>query len=83
MPISDEQTMRFGMCRRPSHCAATIQTFYNAACTYGVLQNKAKALELFKQAIDAGYARANWAMRDPDLACLHGDPEFQRLCGAA
>jgi len=55
---------------------------YNAACTYGVLQDKAKALELFKQAIEAGYTRANWAMRDPDLACLHGDPEFQRLCGA-
>ena len=56
---------------------------YNAACTYGVLQEKAKALDLFKQAIEAGYARANWAMRDPDLACLHGDPEFQRLCGPA
>jgi len=27
--------------------------------------------------------RANWAMRDPDLACLHSDPEFQRLRGAA
>ncbi len=54
---------------------------YNAACTYGVLQDTAKALELFKQAIEAGYARANWAMRDPDLACLHGDPEFQCLCG--
>jgi serine/threonine protein kinase/Flp pilus assembly protein TadD len=56
---------------------------YNAACTYGVLQDKAKAMDLFKQAIEAGYARANWAMRDPDLACLHDDPEFQRLCGAA
>ena len=56
---------------------------YNAACTYGVLQDKTKALDLFQQAIEAGYARANWAMRDPDLACLHDDPEFQRLCGAA
>jgi len=54
---------------------------YNAACTYGVLQDRARALDLFRQAIEAGYARANWAMRDPDLACLHGDPEFQRLCG--
>ncbi len=53
---------------------------YNAACTYGVLEKKTEALEMFKKAIAAGYARGNWASRDPDLACLRDDPEFQRLC---
>jgi non-specific serine/threonine protein kinase len=52
---------------------------YNAACTYGIMQKKAEALELFKKARDAGYGNVDWASRDPDLACLHGDPEFERL----
>jgi len=54
-------------------------TLYNAACTYGVLQKKAEALDMLKKARDAGYSSFNWAARDPDLACLHGDPEFQHL----
>jgi hypothetical protein len=24
----------------------------------------------------------NWALRDPDLACVQNDPEFQRLVAA-
>ena len=54
-------------------------TIYNAACTYGLLQRKAEALSLLKKAKELGYTDLPWAARDPDLACLHGDPEFQRL----
>jgi serine/threonine protein kinase/tetratricopeptide (TPR) repeat protein len=46
---------------------------YNAACTYGLFNKKAKA---------AGYGNWDWAARDPDLACLKDDPEFQELCRA-
>jgi tetratricopeptide (TPR) repeat protein len=56
-------------------------TLYNAACTYGVLARKAEALETLKKAISAGYGNLNWAARDSDLDCLHGDPEFQKLVG--
>ncbi len=54
---------------------------YNAACTYGILQRKSEALALLKRAIDAGYRNIDWFARDPDLQCLHGDPEFEALVG--
>ena len=28
---------------------------------------------------DAGENDATWARRDPDLALLHGDPDFEKL----
>jgi non-specific serine/threonine protein kinase len=52
---------------------------YNAACTYGVLGMKVEALEHAKKTIKAGYTNLNWMARDPDLACLHGDPEFHSI----
>ncbi|MGC2110840.1 MAG: hypothetical protein WA655_15070 [Candidatus Korobacteraceae bacterium] len=54
-------------------------TVYNVACTYGLLGMNQEALETLKQAFAAGYGELNWAARDPDLACVHDDPEFQRL----
>jgi serine/threonine protein kinase/Flp pilus assembly protein TadD len=54
-------------------------TLYNAACTYGVLGKKAEALETLKRAFAAGYGLKDWAAKDPDLDCLHDDPEFQKL----
>ena len=54
-------------------------TLYNAACTYGNLKMKAEALATLKKAVDAGYHNPDWAARDNDLACIHDDPEFQRL----
>ena len=53
---------------------------YNAACTYGVMQMKTEALALARKTIAVGYTNLDWMSRDPDLACPHGDPEFQRLC---
>ena len=54
-------------------------TLYNAACTYGNLNMKAEALATLKKAVEAGYYGLDWAARDNDLACIHDDPEFQRL----
>ena len=53
-------------------------TIYNAACIYALIGKKAEALEALKRAADAGYGEWDAAARDPDLSCLHGDPEFQR-----
>jgi len=52
---------------------------YNAACAYGVLGKKQEALEMLRRAKQAGSFLVAWAKRDPDLACLAGDPEFERL----
>jgi serine/threonine protein kinase/Flp pilus assembly protein TadD len=56
-------------------------TLYNAACTYGILGRKAEALETIKMAWAAGYRNVNWVAQDPDLVCLHDDPEFRKLVG--
>ena len=52
---------------------------YNAACTYCGLNRNAEAIEALRKAWEAGFRDAVWARRDPDLAPLHGDPEFDRL----
>jgi Flp pilus assembly protein TadD len=56
---------------------------YNAACVYCQLGRKAEALDALVRASEAGFKDAQWARRDPDLALLHGDPEFERLYPAA
>jgi TolB-like protein/Tfp pilus assembly protein PilF len=52
---------------------------YNVTCIYCLLKRKPEALEVLRKAWEAGYRDVNWARRDPDLALLHGDPEFDRL----
>lgn len=52
---------------------------YNSACTYCLMGRKAEALALLRQAWDAGFTEAMWARKDPDLAILLGDPEFERM----
>jgi serine/threonine protein kinase/cytochrome c-type biogenesis protein CcmH/NrfG len=54
-------------------------TIYNAACTYGLLQMKKEALSTLKRAAQAGYSEWDLASRDPDLTCLHEEPEFKGL----
>jgi serine/threonine protein kinase/Tfp pilus assembly protein PilF len=52
---------------------------YNAACVFCQLGKKAEALDAIRKAWDAGFRDPDWARRDPDLALLHGEPEFERL----
>jgi serine/threonine protein kinase/cytochrome c-type biogenesis protein CcmH/NrfG len=52
---------------------------YNAACTYGVLGRKAEALALLRRSFECGYSNWDWPKQDPDLMCLHDDPEFIAL----
>src|SRR5450432_720107 len=52
---------------------------YNVACVYCLLKKKAEALDALRKAWEAGSKDSVWARRDPDLAILHGDPEFERL----
>ena len=52
---------------------------YNAACTFANLGRHAEAIDALRKAWEAGYRDAEWTRRDPDLANLHDDPEFERL----
>jgi non-specific serine/threonine protein kinase len=52
---------------------------YNAACAYCLMRKKPEALAALKRAWEVGFKDPDWARRDPDLAILHGDPEFERM----
>src|SRR5262249_36632965 len=52
---------------------------YNAACTFALLKRKSEAMDTLKKAWEAGFKDSTWARRDPDLAVLHGEPEFEQL----
>ncbi|HTR04125.1 MAG TPA: protein kinase [Thermoanaerobaculia bacterium] len=52
---------------------------YNAACVFAALDRRADALDALRKAWEAGYQDAEWTRRDPDLAALHGEPEFEKL----
>jgi len=54
---------------------------YNAACGYALMEMKPEALALLKKAKEVGYSNLDWITRDPDLACLFDDPEFQSMFG--
>ena len=63
------------MLLRPNEAAV----LYNAACAFCHLGKKAEALDALRKAWRAGFKDAVWARRDPDLALLHDDPEFDKL----
>lgn len=67
--------VNLAMALRPTE--ATV--LYNIACAFCILNKKAEALDALTKAWNAGFKDPDWARRDPDLALLHGDPEFDRL----
>jgi non-specific serine/threonine protein kinase len=69
--------VKIAVAMRPSDA----NILYNAACTYGLLQMKAEALDAFRRSVEAGYSHADWCTQDPDLKILHDDPEFKKLVG--
>jgi non-specific serine/threonine protein kinase len=56
---------------------------YNAACAFCSMNKKAAAMDALSKAWKAGFRDPDWVRRDPDLALLHGDPEFERLYPAS
>ncbi len=63
------------MVLRPDEAAV----LYNAACMFCGLNKKEEALDALAKCHRAGGTDPVWTRRDPDLAALHGDPEFERL----
>jgi non-specific serine/threonine protein kinase len=70
-----EREANLAMVLRPNE--ATV--LYNVACTFCAMNKKTEAMAAIAKAWTAGFRDADWARRDPDLAMLHGDPEFDRL----
>ena len=64
-----------GMILRPDDS----MILYNAACVYCGMNNLSDALIAIKKAWESGYRDPIWTRQDPDLAMLHGNPEFDRL----
>ena len=56
---------------------------YNIACTLCEMDQPKDAMHALKKAWDAGYRNPAWIRQDPDLAKLHGEPEFERLFPAS
>ena len=67
--------INLAMLLRPNE--ATV--LYNAACAFCLVSMKTEALDALRKAWDAGFKDSVWARRDPDLALLHDEPDFQRL----
>ncbi len=52
---------------------------YNLACVFCQLGRKQDGMSALRKAWEAGFRDPGWARRDPDLAMLHDEPEFNRL----
>jgi len=52
---------------------------YNVACVFCLMGKKKEGLNALKRAKETGYRSPTWVRQDPDLALLHGDPEFDEL----
>ena len=70
-----QREMSFAAALRPNDSSV----LYNCACIQCKLGNKAEALENLRKAWTAGFKDAEWARRDPDLALIQNEPEFQEI----
>lgn len=52
---------------------------YNVCCAFCTLGKKDEAMSSLRKAYDAGFRDADWTRRDPDLALIRDDPEFERM----
>ena len=56
---------------------------YNTACVFATIGRKAEAMNSLRKAWENGWRDSEWARRDPELAALRDDPEFDRLFPAS
>jgi tetratricopeptide (TPR) repeat protein len=61
----------------------TLWSFYNLGCLEALQGKRQEALGYLRAAVEHGFADVDTFGRDPDLASLKNDPEFQRIVGTA
>jgi serine/threonine protein kinase/tetratricopeptide (TPR) repeat protein len=66
------------------HLAMTMRAneasiLYNAACLFALLKKKPEAMEALRKAWEAGFRDVSHVRRDPDLAMLHDEADFERM----
>jgi Tfp pilus assembly protein PilF len=69
------QEANMAMALRPNDALV----MYNVACCFCQLGKKGEGMSALRKAYDAGFRDAEWTRRDPDLALLRDDPEFERM----
>jgi serine/threonine protein kinase/Flp pilus assembly protein TadD len=88
LAIAYATTGRLDDAKRETNLALVLRpnettVLYNAACAFCTMKMKPEALDALKKAWESGFRDVEWARRDPDLAMLHGEPEFERLYPAS
>lgn len=53
--------------------------YYNAACTFAVLDESERALDLLEHAVALGWGDRTWMESDSDLMSLRSNPRFRAL----
>lgn len=66
----------------PAH-PATVASVFNLGGVAAARGDRAAALRYFREAVELGYSRSDWMLRDPNLARLRDDPDFQEIVAAA
>ena len=84
LAIDYAQSDRLDDAVREANLAITLRpneatVLYNAACAFSTMGRPVEAMDALRKAWEAGFRDPDWARRDPDLAALHGQPEFERL----
>ena len=55
---------------------------YNLACYFALAGEKARAIGILRDALRLHPGLTEWSKEDTDLACLHGEPEYEGLYAA-
>jgi hypothetical protein len=67
-----------GVAAETARLTGNIYGCYNLACYWALAGGRREALTFLRRSVDLGYSEP-WISRDPDLASLRGDPEFEAI----
>lgn len=78
------QLGRFEDAKREADIAVALRpddtmVLYNVACVLCLANKPEDALVALRKSKETGNRSPAWVRQDPDLAMLHGNPEFERL----
>jgi len=61
----------------------TVKSIFDLGGVAAVQGRRTQALRHLRDAVEHGYSGVDWMSKDPNLAPLRGDPEFQKIVAAA